>query len=215
MTCSGLSKRGITTQPGPPLPPLQERFEFSKRIIETGCCTHGLSGVPPLYTCSSNQPFAVEPGIPGTDRDVESYKATDHKATYLPSEGWMTCPNAGVDPPPVLKLQGVSVPSSAEFQTLEHQLVKWAIEIVEQVLGDTNLMQRDTEANNNTMPLSFVEDLKRRDQSRGVCVLATIPKSESSNYTADSKTAAFQATIRWSWLSSFTHVTNLCLASAY
>lgn len=80
---------------------------------------------------------------PGTDRDIDYYqnKAKDFTEPYPPATGWITCRNAGTDPPPVMEAQGVLVPAGAEFDTLEHELAKWAIEneIVEQVLGDTTI----------------------------------------------------------------------------
>lgn len=80
---------------------------------------------------------------PGTDRDIDYYqhKSKEHEEGLPPPEGWFTCRNAGIDPPPRLSPQGVVVPPGQEYETLDHQLAKWAIEneIVEQVLGDTTI----------------------------------------------------------------------------
>jgi ubiquitin carboxyl-terminal hydrolase 9/24 len=80
---------------------------------------------------------------PGTDRDIDYYqhKSKEHEEAYPPPDGWVTCRTAGVDPPPHVEPVGLVVPPGQEFETLEHQLAKWAIsnEIVEQVLGDTTI----------------------------------------------------------------------------
>ena len=76
---------------------------------------------------------------PGTDKDVDYYQ---HKSKRdeeaLPSHsGWLTC-RAGADPPPTIDAIGKLVPRGEEYNTLEHQLAKWAIEngVIELVLGD-------------------------------------------------------------------------------
>lgn len=78
---------------------------------------------------------------PGTDRDIDYYqhKSKEHEEMEPPAAGWVTCRNAGVDPPPNLKSQTLLVPAGEERNTLEHQLAKWAIEnaIIENVLGDS------------------------------------------------------------------------------
>ncbi|GKY93461.1 hypothetical protein MPSEU_000313600 [Mayamaea pseudoterrestris] len=80
---------------------------------------------------------------PGTDKDVDYYqhKSNETEESQPPSTGWITCRNAGADPPPFLQACGLMVPPGEEYNTLEHQLAKWAIknEIVEQVLGDTTI----------------------------------------------------------------------------
>lgn len=80
---------------------------------------------------------------PGTDRDIDYYqhRAKDYDDAFPPEHGWVTCRNSGTDPPPTLDPRGLLVPPGFEFDTLEHQLAKWAIEneIVEQVLGDTTI----------------------------------------------------------------------------
>ena len=76
---------------------------------------------------------------PGTDRDIDYYqhKSKEHEETEPPPRGWLTCRNAGVDPPPNLRGMGLMVPEGEEYSTLEHQLAQWAIEnqIVELILG--------------------------------------------------------------------------------
>jgi Ubiquitin carboxyl-terminal hydrolase len=78
---------------------------------------------------------------PGTDRDIDYYqhKSKEHEEMEPPAAGWVTCRNAGIDPPPNLQSQGLLVPAGEERNTLEHQLAKWAIEngIIEMVLGDS------------------------------------------------------------------------------
>jgi ubiquitin carboxyl-terminal hydrolase 9/24 len=78
---------------------------------------------------------------PGTDRDIDYYqhKSKEHEEMEPPYDGWITCRNAGIEPPPVLLKQGRMVPEGEEFNTLEHQLAKWAIEngVIELVLGDS------------------------------------------------------------------------------
>ena len=76
---------------------------------------------------------------PGTDRDIDYYqhKSKEHEETEPPPEGWLTCRNSGIEPPPRLKGVGLMVPEGQEYNTLEHQLAKWAIDnkIVELVFG--------------------------------------------------------------------------------
>lgn len=78
---------------------------------------------------------------PGTDRDIDYYqhKSKEHEESEPPPTGWVTCRNAGVDPPPQLQSQDLLVPAGEENNTLEHQLAKWAIEnaVIEKVLGDS------------------------------------------------------------------------------
>jgi hypothetical protein len=78
---------------------------------------------------------------PGTDRDIDYYqhKSKEHEEMEPPHDGWITCRNSGVDPPPKLRKQGRMVPAGEEFNTLDHQLAKWAIEndIIGFVLGDS------------------------------------------------------------------------------
>ena len=76
---------------------------------------------------------------PGTDKDVDYYQ---HKSKRdeeaLPSQsGWLTC-RAGADPPPTIEALGKMLPKGEEYNTLEHQLAKWAIEngVIELMLGD-------------------------------------------------------------------------------
>lgn len=78
---------------------------------------------------------------PGTDRDIDYYqhKSKEHEEMEPPYDGWITCRNSGVEPPPKLQRHGRMVPSGEEFNTLDHQLAKWAIEndVIGFVLGDS------------------------------------------------------------------------------
>ena len=80
---------------------------------------------------------------PGTDRDIDYYqhKSRPSEEGQPPCGEWITCKNAGQDPPPTMEPFELMVPPGEEYNTLEHQLAKWAIEnrIVEQVLGDTTI----------------------------------------------------------------------------
>ncbi len=76
---------------------------------------------------------------PGTDKDIDYYQHKTRTAddTVPPLTGWLTCRSTGHDPPPFLRSSGVMVPAGEEFNTLEHQLAKWAISngVIELVLG--------------------------------------------------------------------------------
>jgi hypothetical protein len=77
---------------------------------------------------------------PGTDKDIDYYqhKSKKDEEDTPPTNGWTTC-REGVDPPPQLRAKGIMVPSGEEYNTMEHQLAKWAInnKIVELVLGNS------------------------------------------------------------------------------
>ena len=76
---------------------------------------------------------------PGTDRDVDYYQhRSKREEEGLPSKvGWLTC-GVGRDPPPTLEAVGILVPRGEEYNTLEHQLARWAKDngVIELVLGD-------------------------------------------------------------------------------
>mmetsp|Transcript_43869 Transcript_43869/g.105841 ORF Transcript_43869/g.105841 Transcript_43869/m.105841 type:complete len:3072 (+) Transcript_43869:108-9323(+) len=101
---------------------------------------------------------------PGTDRDIDYYqhKSKQHEEKQPPQRGWITCRNAGVDPPPQLQAAGLMVPSGEEFTTLEHQLAQWAIEngIIELVLGDS--VHREIVARSTSL-LKFLASMCERD----------------------------------------------------
>ena len=101
---------------------------------------------------------------PGTDRDIDYYqhKSKEHEETQPPPSGWVTCRNAGVDPPPQLKANGLMVPAGEEFNTLEHQLARWAIEngIIELVLGDS--VHREIVARSTNL-IKFLASMCERD----------------------------------------------------
>ena len=102
---------------------------------------------------------------PGTDRDIDYYqhKSKEHEEAYPPPGGWITCRNAGINPPPTLEPIGYMVPAGEEMDTFEHQLAKWAIEneIVEQVLGDTTI-HREIVAR-STVLIKFLASMCTRD----------------------------------------------------
>jgi hypothetical protein len=101
---------------------------------------------------------------PGTDRDIDYYqhKSKEHEETEPPPGGWLTCRNAGIDPSPQLKSTGLMVPLGEEFNTLEHQLAKWAIEngIIELVLGDS--VHREIVARSTAL-IKFLASMCERD----------------------------------------------------
>jgi hypothetical protein len=103
---------------------------------------------------------------PGTDRDIDYYqhKSKEHEETLPPPSGWLTCRNAGIDPPPHLKSVGLMVPKGQELNTLEHQLAKWAIDkkIVEHILG----VSIHREVVHRSIPLiEFLAQMCCRDQA--------------------------------------------------
>eukprot|EP00980_Cylindrotheca_fusiformis_P010327 scaffold2299_cov131-Cylindrotheca_fusiformis.AAC.14 len=101
---------------------------------------------------------------PGTDRDLDYYqhKSKEHEETQPPPRGWITCRNAGIEPPPQLKAVGLMVPPGEEYNTLEHQLAKWAIEngIIELVLGDS--VHREI-VSRSTSLIKFLASMCERD----------------------------------------------------
>lgn len=101
---------------------------------------------------------------PGTDRDIDYYqhKSKEHEETEPPAFGWVTCRNAGLDPPPRLKSVGLMVPAGEELNTLEHQLAQWAIEndIIELVLGDS--VHREI-VSRSTALIKFLASMCERD----------------------------------------------------
>ena len=101
---------------------------------------------------------------PGTDRDIDYYqhKSKEHEEREPPATGWITCRNAGIDPPPNLRGRGLMVPPGEEYNTLEHQLAKWAIEngIVELVLGDS--LHREIVARSTSL-IKFLAFMCERD----------------------------------------------------
>jgi hypothetical protein len=101
---------------------------------------------------------------PGTDRDIDYYqhKSKEHEEKEPPPAGWLTCRSAGQDPPPRLQKKGLMVPAGKEFDTLEHQLAKWAIEngIIELVLGDS--VHREIVARSTSL-IKFLASMCERD----------------------------------------------------
>jgi hypothetical protein len=81
---------------------------------------------------------------PGTDKDVDYYqhKSRKHEESVPPIRGWLTCKaprSRGIDPPPNLEPIGLMTATGEEFNSLEHQLARWAVEnnVVEIMLGDS------------------------------------------------------------------------------
>jgi ubiquitin carboxyl-terminal hydrolase 9/24 len=101
---------------------------------------------------------------PGTDRDIDYYqhKSKEHEETQPPPRGWITCRNSGLEPPPQLKADGLMVPTGEEFNTLERQLAKWAIEngIIKLVLGDS--VHREIVARSTAL-IKFLASMCERD----------------------------------------------------
>ena len=81
---------------------------------------------------------------PGTDKDVDYYqhKSRKHEESMPPQSGWIACKSGGsqgIDPPPTLEPIGLVTALGDEFNSLEHQLARWAVEnnVVEIMLGDS------------------------------------------------------------------------------
>ena len=106
---------------------------------------------------------------PGTDKDVDYYqhKSNKKEEAMPPMSGWVTCrsagSSAGTEPPPTLESSGVMVPRGEEYNTLEHQLAKWAIQnhLIELVLGDS--VHREVVARSKEL-IEFLGSMCTRDQ---------------------------------------------------
>lgn len=102
---------------------------------------------------------------PGTDKDIDYYqqKSKKNEENLPPSTGWMTCRNGVVDPPPYLEANGVVVPPGEEYNTMEHQMAKWAIDnkVVELVLGSS--IHREIVAR-STRLLCFLVQMCTKDE---------------------------------------------------
>lgn len=102
---------------------------------------------------------------PGTDRDIDYYQHKSSKEqdeAIPPRDGWITCRNAGLDPPPLLQPFGLMVPAGQEYNTLEHQLAEWAVrnDIVQIVLGDS--VHREIVARSTAL-IKFLAAMCHRD----------------------------------------------------
>ena len=71
---------------------------------------------------------------PGTDKDIDHYQQTskEYEESEPPLTGWVTCKKLPsgqtyLDPAPILTAKGLMVPVGEEYNTMEHQLAKWAI----------------------------------------------------------------------------------------
>ena len=115
---------------------------------------------------------------PGTDRDVDYYqhKSKEHEEAFPPPGGWISCRSAGVEPSPHLEPQGLLVPTGEEYNTLEHQLAKWATEneIVEQVLGDTTIHREVV--SRSTVLIKFLASMCHRVQPSVMMIDGVEPK---------------------------------------
>ena len=102
---------------------------------------------------------------PGTDKDIDYYqhKSKKDQEEEPPSSGWTTCRD-GIDPAPFLESKGLMVPPGEEYNTMEHQLAKWAIdnEIVELVLGSS--IHREIVSRSITL-MRFLAQMCTRDDS--------------------------------------------------
>jgi len=102
---------------------------------------------------------------PGTDKDIDYYqqKSKKNEENLPPPTGWITCRSAGVDPAPYLEAKGMVVPPGEEYNTMEHQMAKWAIEnkVVELVLGSS--IHREIVAR-STRLLSFLVQMCTKDE---------------------------------------------------
>jgi hypothetical protein len=131
-TVDGYARRGV---------------EISYERIVTNPEKSGASKKLTLFRCTmrSQQKWwflsEADEEQPGTDKDIDYYqhKSKQHEEAEPPANGWVTCRNSGIEPPPTLRGIGLVVPTGEEFNTLEHQLAKWAIDngIIELVLGDS------------------------------------------------------------------------------
>jgi len=128
---------------------------------------------------------------PGTDRDIDYYqhKSKAHEEGLPPPTGWITCRNAGVDPPPLLEAEGLVVPPGKEYETLEHQLAKWAIEneIVEQVLGDTTIHREVV--SRSTLLIKFLTEMC--DRYPPSTAMTDVTESEPKRYCLQSSHLLF------------------------
>lgn len=102
---------------------------------------------------------------PGTDRDIDYYQhksAKEQDESVPPGDCWITCRNAGIDPPPKLQPFGLMTPPGQEYNTLEHQLAEWAVknEIVQIVLGDS--VHREIVARSTGL-IKFLASMCNRD----------------------------------------------------
>jgi hypothetical protein len=149
---------------------------YDRRIPETAASSEQPDGAAgkklTLFRCTmrSQQKWwflsEADEEQPGTDRDIDYYqhKSKEHEESEPPPRGWVTCRNAGLDPSPQLKSVGLMVPAGEEFNTLEHQLAKWAIEngIIELVLGDS--VHREVVARSTAL-IKFLASMCERDSS--------------------------------------------------
>lgn len=158
---------GATTKDG--YAQRQVEISYERRIPDTA--EEGAGKKLTLFRCTmrSQQKWwflsEADEEQPGTDRDIDYYqhKSKAHEESEPPPHGWVTCRNAGIDPPPTLQSVGRMVPPGEEFNTLEHQLAKWAIEnkIIELVLGDS--VHREVVAR-STLLIKFLASMCERDQ---------------------------------------------------
>jgi ubiquitin carboxyl-terminal hydrolase 9/24 len=157
---------GTTTEDGYAVPGAE--VSYVRRIPETEKGSGGKSLTIFRCTMRSQQKWwflsEADEEQPGTDRDIDYYqhKSKEHEEREPPPDQWITCRNAGVDPPPKLRGEGLMVPPGEEYNTLDHQLAKWAIEngIVELVLGDS--LHREIVARSTPL-IKFLASMCERD----------------------------------------------------
>jgi ubiquitin carboxyl-terminal hydrolase 9/24 len=148
--------------------PQQSEISYVRKIPETE--KDGGGKTLTLFRCTmrSQQKWwflsEADEEQPGTDRDIDYYqhKSKEHEEREPPPDNWITCRNAGIDPPPTLRGEGLMVPPGEEYNTLEHQLARWATEngIVELVLGDS--LHREIVARSTPL-IKFLASMCERD----------------------------------------------------
>jgi len=127
---------------------------------------------------------------PGTDKDTDYYqhKSRQHEEAEPPPRGWMTCRNSGIDPPPMLQSSGLVVPDGEEYNTLEHQLAKWAIEndVIELVLGDS--VHREVVSRSQSL-LKFLGGMCTKDEEVSPMQVDSVLPSMDTGDTSDKRNA--------------------------
>ena len=121
---------------------------------------------------------------PATDKDINYYqhKSMEDGEMGPPLSGWNTCckpSGRGINPPPQLEKYGLMVPPGEEQNTLEHQLVDWAIknEIIEMlVLGILSVHRKIISRSVPLINLTFMCDGNHRDET-----MTTLRLSPSMN----------------------------------
>ena len=104
---------------------------------------------------------------PGTDKDIDYYqhKSKAHEEALPSPTGWGIS-RGSIEPAPTLQPSGLMVPVGEEYNTLEHQLAKWAIQnfVIELVLGDS--VHREVVARSTPL-IKFLASMCERDDPMG------------------------------------------------